>query len=96
MLEKLRLLLDIQNAQQDDTLLALLDVAKEEFEDFCHRDYEDRFESLVVSMAVFKYNSLGNEGLKGESYSDITMNYMEDYPVNIVRQLKNCRKLITF
>ena len=96
MLEKLRLLLDIQDAHQDDTLLALLELAIEEFEDYCHRPFEDRFESLICQMAVCKYNLIGAEMLKGESYSDIKMDYATDYPDNVVRQLKNCRKLITF
>lgn len=96
MLDKLRLLLDISNSQQDDVLLALLDLAIEEFKTFCHRDDVENFESLIVNMAVFRYNSLGNEGLKAESYSDIRMDYMDDYPSNIVRALKNARKLITF
>ncbi len=96
MLEQLRLLLDIDNASQDDVLLALLEICKQEFCDYCHRDDWDKFENLIVNMATYRYSEIGNERLQSESYSDISFHYADDYPANIQRQLKNCRKLVTF
>ena len=96
MLDRLRLLLDIKDVHQDDTLLAILEMCIEEFKTFCHREDIDKFENLICNMAVFRYNSLGAEGLKSETYSDQKYDYMDDYPSNIVRALKNARKLVTF
>lgn len=94
MLENLKLLLEIKDALQDDVLLLLLELCTEEFIDYCHRTDVDKFEYLITNMAVYRYNQIGNETLKSESYSDIKFDYLDDYPANIQRQLRNCRRLV--
>ena len=94
MLEQLKLLLEINDDLQDDVLLSILEIVSQEFRDYCRRDDIDKFSSLIVNMAVFRYNQIGNEMLESENYSDISFKYSMDYPENIQRQLRNCRKLI--
>ena len=96
MLEQLKVLLDIEDAYQDDVLLTLLDVCTQEFCDYCRRKDFEKFEPLIINMAVFRYNSLGNEGLKSEDYSGVGFTYSTDYPDNIQRQLRNLRKVQMF
>jgi hypothetical protein len=94
MLEQLKLLLEINDDLQDDVLLSILEIVSQEFRDYCRRDDIDKFSSLIVNMAVFRYNQIGNEMLESENYSDISFKYSMDYPENIQRQLRNCRKLM--
>lgn len=93
MLEQLKLLLDIQNNNQNDTLLAILELCKSEFCNYCRRTDWDKHEDVITAMAVYKYNSLGNEGLKSEDYSGVNFSYDTDYSAPIQRQLRNLRKL---
>lgn len=93
MLNNLRLLLDIHNYDQDDTLLAILELCKSEFCSYCRRTDWDKHEDVITAMAVYKYNSLGNEGLKSEDYSGVNFSYDTDYSAPIQRQLRNLRKL---
>ena len=96
MLNQLKLLLEIKDDLQDDVLLAILEVVSQEFRDYCHRDDLDKFENLIVNMAIYRYNQIGNEWLESEDYSGVKFQYATDYPKNIQRQLKACRKLIAW
>ena len=93
MLEQLKLLLDIQNNNQNDTLLAILELCKSEFCNYCRRTDWDKHEDVITAMAVYRYNQLGNEGLKGEDYSGVNFSYDTDYSAPIQRQLRNLRKV---
>lgn len=94
MLEQLKMLLEIKDDLQDDVLLTILEVVSQEFRDYCHRNDVDNFTSLIANMAVYRYNEIGNERLQSEDYSGVKFQYSSDYPENIQRQLRNCRKLV--
>ena len=93
MLEQLKLLLDIQDSNQNDTLLAILELCKSEFCNYCRRTDWDKHEDVITAMAVYKYNNLGNEGLESEDYSGVRFSYDIDYSAPIQRQLRNLRKV---
>ena len=93
MLEQLKLLLDIQNNNQNDTLLAILELCKSEFCNYCRRTDWDKHEDVITAMAVYKYNQLGAESLQSENYSGVSFNYSNDYSEPITRQLRNLRKI---
>lgn len=84
---------------QDEELINLLNLlimqTEEEVLDFTHRDCILGMENLIVQMVVYRYNALGTENLKGESYSGLSYSYICDYPENILRMLKRYRKLVT-
>ena len=84
---------------QDEELINLLNLlimqTEEEVLDFTHRDCILGMENLIVQMVVYRYNTLGTENLKGETYSGLSYSYTCDYPENILRMLKRYRKLVT-
>ena len=84
---------------QDEELINLLNLlimqTEEEVLDFTHRDCILGMENLIVQMVVYRYNTLGTENRKGESYSGLSYSYTCDYPENILRMLKRYRKLVT-
>ena len=91
MLEKLKLLLGIGDASNDTKLSLLLEQAEDEA--IAYTNNEDLAENLIIQMAIYKYNRLGTEGLNSESYSGVRFDYINDYPENIVKQLKRFKKL---
>ena len=90
MLETMKLLLGL-DASKDTLLQVLLTQAQDEAIDYTNN--ENVSSSLIIQMAIYKYNRLGTEGLNSENYSGLSFNYMDDYPETIVRQLKRFKRL---
>lgn len=88
-----------QSDTEDENLINLINLllmqTEEEVLDYTHRDCILGMENLIVQMVVYRYNALGTENLKGESYSGLSYSYTCDYPENILRMLKKYRKLVT-
>lgn len=91
MLEQMKLLLGIGDASEDTRLSLLLEQAKDEA--IAYTNNEELAENLIVQMAIYKYNRLGTEGLNSENYSGLSFNYLDDYPANLVKQLRRYKKL---
>ncbi len=90
MLETMKLLLGL-DASKDTLLQVLLNQAQDEAIDYTNN--ENVGSSVIIQMAIYKYNRLGTEGLNSENYSGLSFNYMDDYPEPIVRQLKRYKRL---
>ena len=90
MLETMKLLLGL-DASKDTLLSLLLSQAEDEAKDYTNN--ENISDNLIVQMAIYKYNRLGTEGLNSENYSGVSFNYLNDYPENIVKQLRRFKKL---
>lgn len=96
MIDKIKLLLGLTNDNSKDNLLQLLiDMATEEAINYTHNEHIADLSSAICSMVVYQYNRLGTEGLNSENYSGVTFNYSQDYPDNIMRQLRTHRKVRT-
>ena len=90
MLETMKLLLGL-DASKDSLCQVLIQQALDEA--IAYTNNEDVAENLIVQMAIYKYNRLGTEGLNSENYSGVSFNYLNDYPENIVKQLRRFKKL---
>ena len=91
MLEKLKMLLGIDDASKDTRLSLLLEQAEDEA--IAYTNNNNIADNLIIQMAIYKYNRLGTEGLNSENYSGVSFNYMDDYPENLVKQLRRFKKL---
>lgn len=80
-----------------DTLAAaIMGDCEDAFKEHCHRDdVPDAAGSLIVSMAVIRYNRIGNEGASGQSYSGASESFVDGLPDDLKRRLGNYRKLKT-
>lgn len=93
-LNKLKAVLGVTNTAKDNYLITLIEMAEQEAESYTGQELEKIPESVVVEMAVFKFNRLNTIGVNAENYSGVSFNYAEDYPESIVRELKRIRKVV--
>ena len=93
MLEKIKILLGINDSSKDELLTILLDQAIEEAENYTHNNCLTGLESTICRMVVYNYNRMSTEGVNSESYSGVSYSYSADYPENIMRVLKAHRKI---
>ena len=93
MLEKIKILLGINDSSKDELLTVLLDQAIEEAENYTHNNCLTGLESTICRMVVYNYNRISTEGVHSESYSGVSYSYSADYPENIMRVLKAHRKI---
>lgn len=95
MLDKIKLLLNINDEYKDALLTLLIQQAIDEAIDFTHNSDTSELESTIIKMVLFNYNRLGTTGIDAESYSGVSYTYAIDYPEGILRSLKSKRKLVT-
>lgn len=93
MLNKIKLLLGLQDNSKDNILTLLIESAIQEAVDFTHNDSVAEQEDLICDMVVWKYNRLGTEGVDSESYSGVSFHYSTSYPDTITSRLKALRKV---
>lgn len=94
MLERIKLLLNIDDESKDALLNELIDNATEFAANYTNN--ADAIESLsgaIIAMVIFDYNRLGSEGLTSENYSGVSFGYAAGYGEDIMRQLKRYRKV---
>lgn len=93
MLEIMKVLLGLTGNTKDTLLTVLLEQAKGEA--IAYTNNANIPDSIIVKMAIYKYNRLGTEGLESETYSGASYTYSTDYPEDIMRILKLNAKLRT-
>lgn len=93
MLKKLKLMLGITDSSKDELLRMLLDFTVEEVVNYTHNTRLDVLENVILYVAVWKYNTMGTEGVDSENYSGVSFNYSTEYPDNIKKQLQAYRKI---
>lgn len=97
MLSKLKLLLGISSSDtsKDDLLTLLIQQSIADVLAYTHRTEDDTemLEPVILQVAVVRYNLVGNEGLKGETYSGVSFSYLDSYPANILYNLRSFRRI---
>lgn len=94
MLEKIKLLLNLQNDLQDELLVTLISLCKEEAYNYCSLpEYDSKLDFIVIQMVIERYNRIGSEGATSQSSSGVSMNYDSFYSDKVVRLLNKYRKV---
>lgn len=94
MLEKIKLLLNIQDDNQDELLSTLISLCKDEAYTYCSlSEYDEKLDFIVVQMVIERYNRMGSEGTKSQSSSGVNASYTEFYSDKIVKMLQKHRKV---
>ena len=92
MLDNLKLLLNITGTDKDDILNLLIDLATSDFEDLTHAVILD--DNIILRMAQVRYQKLGRDDIKSESFSGASTTYSDSYPDDLMRVIKSKRRVI--
>lgn len=88
-LEQLKLLLNITGNGEDNLLTLLLEKAEKYILNRTKRTVmPDKLASLPVDIALIDYNRRGTEGENSRSEGGISQSFSNDYPDNIISQIK--------
>jgi len=94
MLNKLKLLLNIQDDTEDELLYTLISLCKEEAYTYCNLpEYDKKLDAVVISMVVERYNRIGSEGTTQQSSSGVSMTYDSFYSDRVRWMLNKNRKV---
>lgn len=88
LIEEVKLL----TSKTDDNLISLiLKKTIKEVEMYTNQKYNEKFNNVVVDIAIIKLNKLGTEGLISQSYSGVSESYIDNYPTYILNQLNKLK-----
>ena len=94
MLDKLKLLLNIQDDAQDELLMTLISLCKDEATMYCNLDeYSAKLDSVVIQMVIERYNRIGSEGATQQSSSGVSMTYDSFYSDKVRWMLNKNRRV---
>ena len=92
LLDNIKTELGISDTSKDDLLSLLITNEQTNAQTITHdENLED--DVLIQRMVIWRYNTLGSEGLTAENYSGVSYSYTADYPADIDRLLKSHRKI---
>lgn len=94
MLEKIKCILNITDANKDTLLGAYIEQAKTEFELYTHRIYTADYDGLLSQMVIEKYNRRFNEGISSTSASGVSTGFKDGYSKEIIFQLNALQKRV--
>ena len=96
MLDKLKLLLNIHDDEQDELLVLLINLCKDEAFTYCNlEEYDEKLDFIVIQMVIERYNRIGSEGATKQSSSGVSTDYDDFYSEKVVKQLNKHRRLRT-
>lgn len=92
-IDTLKTYLQISDSSIDAQLAIILSMAEAEYLRRTHQEYPD--ESIVLEMAVERYNRLGNEGIESINYSGISEAFSSDYSDRVTKLIRSKTRLVT-
>ena len=96
MLDKIKILLNIQDDAQDELLSTLMGLCREEAYVYCNLPaYDEKLDFVVIQMVIERYNRIGSEGTTSQSSSGVSADYDSFYNDKVVRLLNKYRKVKT-
>lgn len=94
-LDKVKIILDIDDDSKDDLLSIYSDNAKDYILDFTQiEEIPDTLQSVIVDMIVYQYRARGVENSTTESMGALYNSYMSEYPNNIRRRLQPYKRML--
>lgn len=96
MLEKIKLLLNKQDDEEDELLYTLISWCKDDAYTYCNlKEYDSKLDNIVIQMVIEKYNGIGSEGTKNQSSSGVRQSYYSFYSNKVTTMLNKYRKVKT-
>ena len=88
-LQRLQTRLGSAATGKDDLLAELLLGAEEGIKSTCKRStLPPEADTLIVRIAVIDFNRLGNEGQQWQSFSGVSESWIDGYPQDIQREIR--------
>ena len=73
---------------------SLYEDAIQDIQEFCNlKEVNIKHKSTIKDLIMFRYNTLGTEGIKSESYPSVSYTYERDIPARIKTKLRSFRRL---
>ena len=82
----------LTNKTDENLISLILNKSIKEVEIYTNQNYNEKFNNVIVDIAVIKLNKLGTEGLASQSYSGASESYIDAYPTYILNQLNKLKK----
>lgn len=94
MLDKIKLLVSMNEDTADDLLNTLIAICKEEAYVYCNLpEYDSKLDNIVVAMVIERYNRMGSEGTISQNASGVSATYSDFYSDKVVKMLQKHRKV---
>lgn len=94
MLDRIKLLLNILDDEQDELLSTLIALCKDEAYVYCNLPaYNATLDGAVIQMVIERYNRIGSEGAISQSSSGVSMSYDSFYSDKVRWMLNKQRKV---
>ena len=88
-LQRLQARLGVAATGQDALLVELLEGAEQGVKNITHRKtLPPEADTLIVKIAVIDFNRLGNEGQQSQSFSGVSESWIDGYPQDIQREIR--------
>lgn len=97
MLERIKLLLNRLNDEDDELLSLLMNICREEAYIYCNlSEYSTDLDNIVIEMVIERFNRIGSESTKSQSSSGVSAQYFDGvYSDKVYKMLNKHRKLRT-
>lgn len=94
MLDRLKLLLNIESDELDELLGVIIALCKDEAYVYCNLpEYDEKLNTVVLQMAIERYNRMGSEGATQQASSGVSMTYDSFYSDKVRWMLNKHRKV---
>lgn len=94
MLLKIKIILGITTNEKNSLIMLLIENCEEYIRDYCHiLTVDSKFDSTIIKMVVESYNKIGSQGVKSESYSGVSVSYMDDFSPSVYKALNRYRRV---
>ena len=94
MIDNIKLLLgDASNNFSDELITLCYEMSIGEIEAYCNRTADKELEMIAQKMTIIKLNRMNSEGLQSQSFSGVSVNYIDGYPEDIQTVLNRKRKI---
>ena len=87
MLERIKLVLGIDDNSYDTLLEVYIEDCKDIFQSYTHRTYDTKYDSIIRKMVIELYNKRTTEGMASISSNGISESYLSNFSDYIIKQL---------
>ena len=93
LIDNIKTELGITGTGQDGLLSLLIENEKDNARNITHNVNASDNEAMIQRMVIWRYNTLGTEGLTSENYSGVSFGYKADYPDDIMQVIRSYKKV---
>lgn len=93
LIDNIKTELGLTDTEHDGLLSLLISGEQDNAKNITHNVRAADDDTLLQRMVIWRYNTLGSEGLNSENYSGVSFSYTADYPEDIMQVLRSYKKV---